>query len=334
MRKAQRYTPQTYAKALLNGNRVMLAKAITLVESRLEQDQKLAQAVIADCMPYTAKSVRIGITGVPGVGKSTFIETFGLTLVEKYQKKVAVLAVDPSSGVSGGSILGDKTRMQRLSVHPQAFIRPSPNSGNLGGVARNTREAMLLCEAAGFDVILVETVGVGQSETIVSEMTDFFLLLMLPNAGDELQGIKKGVMEKADMLLINKADGEFLPKARAAKVLYSQAMRLFPAKDSAWKPLIHLCSALEENGISEVWEAIMQYEKTTRENGFWQQNRNQQAVAWMKDSVNQRLLDLFYSQEVIGQSYEQLREEVAAQRISPMAAADLLIARFISAIQP
>lgn len=324
-----RYSPQTYIDGILAGNKIMLSRAITLIESRLNSDNELAQKVIEACLPHSGKSFRIGITGVPGAGKSTFIDTFG-TMLAKEQHKVAVLAIDPSSTVSGGSILGDKTRMQQLSVHENAFIRPSPSSGNLGGVGRKTRETLLLCEAAGYDVIIVETVGVGQSETTVRGMTDFFLLLMLPNAGDDLQGIKKGIMEQADALLINKADGVFLPKARSAKALYSQALRLFPPNESGWNPPVMLCSALAETGIKEIWEMLCRFREHTMASGFWEKERQSQAFNWLKENVALRIQQHFFENLLIQEKMFFLQNEIQNNRISPMKAADVLMEMYNS----
>lgn len=333
MRKPKRFLVEDYVDGILSSNRMMLSRALTLVESSLNQDYDLAQAVIAQCIAHKKSTYRIGISGVPGAGKSTFIEAFGSMLVNEKQQKVAVLTIDPSSEISGGSILGDKTRMHTLASHPNAFIRPSPSAGSLGGVARKTRESLILCEAAGFDVIIVETVGVGQSETMVSDMTDFFLLLMLPNAGDELQGIKKGIMEKADALLINKSDGEFLPKARLAQVLYSQALRLFPAKEMDWKPKVMMCSALEKTGIVEVWEMLLQYQILAKECDFWQNNRQSQNQKWMLETVQNRLKDIFFQNITITEKIPYLEKLVKNNTLSPLKAADELIQLFMDDIK-
>jgi LAO/AO transport system kinase len=301
-----------------------LSRAITLIESSLPSDAALARSVVDQCMPHTGRSFRIGITGVPGVGKSTFIDVFG-SLLTSLGKQVAVLAVDPSSNLSRGSILGDKTRMEALSHDPLAYIRPSPTGGSLGGVARKTRESLLLCEAAGFEVILVETVGVGQSETAVHSMVDFFLLLMLPNAGDELQGIKKGIMEMADGLIINKSDGAFLPKARAAKAGLSQALRLFPAAASGWAPPIWLCSAQEKTGLEQVWDGLLGYREQVGSNGFWEEKRRSQAIHWMQETIAQRLSEAFYASPKVQAELAQLKAEVARQERSPVQAAEALI---------
>ncbi|MBX7242639.1 MAG: methylmalonyl Co-A mutase-associated GTPase MeaB [Bacteroidia bacterium] len=329
MRTAKRFLPEFYTEGIRNGNRMILSKAITLIESTLEEDYHLAQQVIAGCLPYTGNSFRIGITGVPGAGKSTFIEAFGTLLAEE-NHKIAVLAIDPTSGVSGGSILGDKTRMQELSMHPNVFIRPSPAGGSLGGVARKTRESLLLCEAAGYEIVFVETVGVGQSETTVNGMTDFFLLLMLPNAGDELQGIKKGIMEYADLILINKSDGELLPKARMAKTMYSQALRLFNPSESGWTPKVTLCSSLEKTGLKEVWEMLSSYQALTKENGYREINRNEQLLRWMEENIHEKLNDAFYHHPDIAEKIRDFKQKVIQREISPLKASDELIRYFLS----
>lgn len=324
MRKRHRHTAEEYIQGVLSGNRMMLSKAITLIESTLPDDFELGQEVIAGCISQNKNTIRIGITGVPGAGKSTFIDAFGMMLTN-LGKKIAVLAIDPSSKVSGGSILGDKTRMQNLSMNPLAYIRPSPSSGSLGGVARKTKESLLLCEAAGFEIIIVETVGVGQSETSVRMMTDFFLLLMLPNAGDDLQGIKKGIMEMADALLINKADGAFLPKAKTAKALYSQALRLFPPNSSQWIPPVQLCSSLEKTGLTEIWETMLAFQQLTKSNQHWEKQRQEQALAWMHQNIQQRLTEMFFQSEKVQKSLSNLSPQVIKGAISPMQAADILL---------
>ena len=264
---------QDYLQGILSGNRVILSKAITLIESSKKEHQELAQEIIEKCLPHSGKSFRLGITGVPGVGKSTFIEAIGMYLIGQ-GKKIAVLAIDPSSQRSKGSILGDKTRMEDLANNPNAFIRPSASAGSLGGVARKTKETIILCEAAGFDTIFVETVGVGQSETAVASMVDFFLLLMLAGAGDELQGIKRGIMEMADMILINKAEGDNLQKAKLARTQYENALHLFPPAPSGWTPLVETCSALHHQGMETVWKMIEDYLKLVENNGYFDKNRN------------------------------------------------------------
>jgi LAO/AO transport system kinase len=268
---------------LLGGSRVALSRAITISESTLASDKGLTNTILEKIFPHTGNSLRIGITGSPGAGKSTFIDSFG-SLLTSLGKKVAVLAVDPSSPVSGGSILGDKTRMEKLSKDENAFIRPSPSSGSLGGVTRKTRETMLLCEAAGFDVILIETVGVGQSETSVRSMVDFFLLLMLPGSGDELQGIKKGIMEMADAVVINKADGTSLEKAKRARAEFSAALHLFMPSHSGWATRVLSCSAVENTGIPEVWKTVEEFFSLVSQNGWFESNRKEQLVSWLEDA--------------------------------------------------
>jgi len=306
---------------ILNGKRSALAQAITLVESTLEAHQLEAQSILQDLLSHSGKSLRIGITGVPGVGKSTFIEALGKHLTAQ-GKKVAVLAIDPSSEKSGGSILGDKTRMNELSVDELAFIRPSPTAGSLGGVARKTRESILLCEAAGYEVILIETVGVGQSETVVHSMVDIFLLLMLAGAGDELQGIKRGIMEMADVLLINKADGDNLIPAKKAQAQYKTALHLFPPTDSGWIPHVGICSALEKTGIEEAWNSLSDYHQWTFERNYFQQQRQEQNRYWFHQMIKAQLQDDFYKQHQ--SQIAQLEEQVMAAKLSPSQALQLL----------
>lgn len=300
-------------------DRLSLAKAITLVESKRADHREEAQQLLEKILPYSGHSIRIGITGVPGVGKSTFIEAFGLHLI-KQGKKVAVLAVDPSSPLAGGSILGDKTRMEELSRQERAFIRPSPSEGSLGGVAHKTRETMLLCEAAGYDVIIVETVGVGQSEYEVASMVDFFLVLMLPNAGDELQGIKKGILELADALVINKADGDNIHQARQAQQHYQNAFHLLKENDF-WTPRVLSCSALEHQHIDTVWDMILEYQKNATEKNHFQQKRQQQNSQWMKKLLHE-MIDLRLSQnEAVRQLSQKLEQDVIQGNCTPYAAA-------------
>lgn len=313
-----------YIKEILAGNRTVLSQAITLIESSLESHQSVAQQIIEACLPHSGKSIRIGITGVPGVGKSTFIEAYGKSLTRS-GRKVAVLAVDPSSERSGGSILGDKTRMEQLSADPNAFIRPSPSGGSLGGVARKTRESVILCEAAGFDTIIIETVGVGQSETAVHSMVDFFLLLMLAGAGDELQGIKRGIMEMADMIAINKADGLNVSQANLAKAEYRNALHLFPPADSGWEPRVLTCSARTGEGIKEIRDQISEYRNFSEQNGYFLRKRNGQAKYWMYESVNDLLKRQFYTNPEIKKASLQLEKKVLGNQISSfIAAAELM----------
>jgi LAO/AO transport system kinase len=299
----------------------MLSRAITLAESSLPTDQDLTRQVIDQVLPHTGHSVRVGITGAPGVGKSTFIETFGTYAIEAHGRKLAVLAVDPSSQRSGGSILGDKTRMETLSLHPQAYIRPSPAGKSLGGVTRSTREAILLCEAAGFDLIFVETVGVGQSETAVHTMVDFFLLLLLAGAGDELQGIKRGIMEMADAIAITKADGENLNRARVAQAEYQAALHLFPPIASGWTPTVQLCSALQKTGIEELWQMLESYLAQTQQSGYFASRRRRQSLRWMHESIRQALEDRFYRNPAVREKQKQLEKQVQQGQISPFTAA-------------
>jgi LAO/AO transport system kinase len=308
---------------LKQGNRRALAKAITLVESRLDGDRQRAQTLLEALLPHTGNSIRIGITGVPGVGKSTFIETFGLYLIG-LGKKVAVLAVDPSSPIAGGSILGDKTRMEELSRQESAFIRPSPSEGALGGVAQHTRETMLLCEAAGYDVILVETVGVGQSEYQVAGMVDFFMVLMLPNAGDELQGIKRGIMELADALVINKADGESLNLAQRTRAHYQSALNLL-RHTSFWTPRVLTCSALEKQNIEAVWGMLSDYEVDARRGGALQEKRTRQAKAWMHQLIHEMLLLRLRQNTGVRSAMPELERRVIAGETTPYLAAKTLI---------
>ncbi|MDR2449357.1 MAG: methylmalonyl Co-A mutase-associated GTPase MeaB [Prevotellaceae bacterium] len=282
-----------YVEGIKAGNVTVLGKAITLIESRLPAHQALAQQVVEACRPHADKSVRIGITGVPGAGKSTFIEAFGKHLTSR-GRRLAVLAIDPSSERSKGSILGDKTRMEELSADPHAFIRPSPSAGSLGGVARKTRESIVLCEAAGFDTIFIETVGVGQSETAVHSMTDFFLLLMISGAGDELQGIKRGIMEMSDMLVINKADGSNIDKASVAQAQYQSALRLFPLSGSGWEPKALMVSSIEKTGLDDVLAQIEAYLTLTKGNGYFGRRRREQARYWMYETIDEALKSDFY----------------------------------------
>jgi LAO/AO transport system kinase len=327
-KKRKKYSVDEYVSGILSGNRTILSQAITLAESSLAGHYDTIQAIIERCLPYSGHSVRVGITGAPGAGKSTFIESFGLHITDT-GRKLAVLAVDPSSGQTGGSILGDKTRMEKLSVHPDAFIRPSPAAGTLGGVARKTRETIILCEAAGFDTILVETVGVGQSETAVHSMVDFFLLLMLAGAGDELQGIKRGIMEMADAIAITKADGRNRIPAEEARVLYQNALRMFPSPPSGWKPEVLICSALENSGIKELWDKIMDYVAFTGRNGYFEERRKQQAVMRMNDAIIDYLNSSFYNNEEIKLLKPLLEQQLYEGKITSYKAAFILIDKYI-----
>jgi LAO/AO transport system kinase len=317
-----------YVDGIRSGNIAMLGKAITLVESTLAKHQETAEQIIEQCLPFSGNSLRIGITGVPGVGKSSFIEQFGVYLADMYERKVAVLAIDPTSSISKGSILGDKTRMEKLSVHPRAFIRPTPSGHSLGGVARKTRESIYLCEAAGFDTIIVETVGVGQSETAVHSMVDFFLLLMLSGAGDELQGIKRGIMEMADALFITKADGENESRARLAAVEYKRAMHLLPPHPAGWIPQTGTCSALSGKGLDNVWEVILSYHNHTQLNGYFAEKRRNQSVFWMDETINEQIRTLFFQNEQVRQAYDAYVEQLKNSRITSYKAARELMSLF------
>lgn len=307
-----------------SGQRRALAKAITLVESRKVEHREAAQVLLEKLLPYSGESVRIGITGIPGVGKSTFIEAFGMHLLEQ-GKKVAVLAVDPSSPIAGGSILGDKTRMETLSREANAFIRPSPSEGALGGVAQKTRETMILCEAAGYDVILVETVGVGQSEYEVAAMVDFFLVLMLPNAGDELQGIKKGIMELADSLVINKADGDSINLAKQTRTHYQSALHLLSPQHNFWSPKVLSCSALNNKGVDAVWEMIKEYRAKATEAGKWNEKRAQQNQQWMHKLLHELLEQQLNQHPQVRAKRPGLEQQVVAGKTTPLLAARELI---------
>lgn len=317
-------TPDAYVEGILNGNITTLSQAVTLVESAKKEHQEIAQEIITKCLPYSGKSLRIGITGVPGVGKSTFIESMG-KYITKRGGKLAVLAIDPSSERSKGSILGDKTRMEELSSDPNAYIRPSPSAGSLGGVARKTRETIVLCEAAGFDIIFIETVGVGQSETMVHSMVDFFLLLMLAGAGDELQGIKRGIMEMADAITINKADGNNIEKAEMARVQYKNALHLFPPTDSGWTPKVLTCSAFHHIGIDKIWDTIQGYVDLVKKNGYFQHKRNEQSKFWMYETINDRLKSDFYQNDTLKTMTKGFEQKVLGEEMSSFVAARELL---------
>lgn len=312
---------------ILKNDKVALSRAITLIESTNPEHFEKANAIINGCLPHANQSVRIGITGVPGVGKSTFIEAFG-TYLTSIGKKVAVLAVDPSSTISHGSILGDKTRMEELVKDENAFIRPSASGETLGGVARKTRETIILCEAAGFDTIIIETVGVGQSETAVHSMVDFFLLLKIAGAGDELQGIKRGIMEMADTIVINKADGDNVAKAKLTKTEFNRALHLFPAKNSGWIPKVTTCSAFEKTGIDAVWNIISEYFELVKNNDYFNAKRQNQNQYWMLETINEQLKNHFYTNPSIASSLENYKTQVANSQISPFAAAQELLKKY------
>lgn len=312
---------------IIKGDQSALSQGITLVENSNPKYQKKAAELIEKCLPHANKSLRIGITGVPGVGKSTFIEAFGGYLADN-NKKVAVLAVDPTSTISGGSILGDKTRMETLVNHRNAFIRPSPSGDSLGGVARKTRETIILCEAAGFDTLLIETVGVGQSETTVHSMTDFFLLLKLAGAGDELQGIKRGIMEMADAIVINKADGENRKPAEKARAEFRRALHLYPAKESGWHPKVLLCSSLFKEGIQETWELISDFEKKVRENGMFYHKRQEQNKFWMLQTINEHLKSRFYNHPEVKKLLPEQLNALEQNTTTPFKAAAFLLEKY------
>ena len=318
-----------YIEGIFKGDRTILSQAITLVESSLPEHRAIANEIIAACQKHsaTAESMRIGITGVPGVGKSTFIEAFG-GYITSQGHRLAVLAIDPSSERTKGSILGDKTRMETLCNDPNAFIRPSPSAGSLGGVARKTRETILLCEAAGFDVIFIETVGVGQSETAVHSMSDFFLLLMLSGAGDELQGIKRGIMEMSDLIAITKADGTNVDKATMAMALYRNALALFPPTESGWKPTALISSAVTKEGLKEILEKIKEYFELAKGNGYYVRRRREQARYWMYESINESLKEMFYEDAEIEKLLPYYEEAVLKGELESFSAAGELLDRY------
>lgn len=315
--------PEQLFEGIRSGDRAMLSAAITLVESKNPDHRADANALVQLCLPFCGNSIRVGITGVPGVGKSTFIESFGQVLIDA-GRKIAVLAVDPSSALSGGSILGDKTRMQEMSTKVEVFIRPSPAGDTLGGVARKTRESIVLCEAAGFDMILIETVGVGQSETVVKSMVDFFLLLMLSGAGDELQGIKKGIMEMADALVITKADGDNIKKSNLAAREYKNAMHLFPPNANGWIPEVFTCSALDGTNVKRVYEVIQSFQEKINENGFISQTRSEQDALWLSETLKELLLSDFFLDEEMQKELKGLELKVAEGSITSFQAAETI----------
>mgnify|MGYP000869172533 CR=1 FL=1 len=323
--KKRQLSVAEYVEGIVKGDVTILSRAVTLVESVKPEHQAIAQEVIEKCLPYSGNSVRVGISGVPGAGKSTSIDVFGLHVLEKYGGKLAVLAIDPSSERSKGSILGDKTRMEKLSVHPKSFIRPSPSAGSLGGVARKTRETIVLCEAAGFDKIFVETVGVGQSETAVHSMVDFFLLIQLAGTGDELQGIKRGIMEMADLMVITKADGENIHKAELAQTQFQGALRLFPVPESGWRPKVYTSSAVARTGLEEVWKGVEEYLDHIQKNGYFQHNRNRQNKYWMYESINEALRGSFYRDPAVEACIGAYEKRVLEDKISSFIAAKELL---------
>ncbi len=325
-KKLQRKTIDSTAifEGIIAGNATELSKAITLVESTHHKHQEIAQQLIELCLPHSGNAIRLGITGVPGVGKSTFIEALGSLLIQK-GKKVAILAIDPSSTISGGSILGDKTRMESLVRSPNAFIRPSPAGNSLGGVAQKTRESIILAEAAGYDIIIIETVGVGQSETMVHSMVDFFLLLKLAGAGDELQGIKRGIIEMADAIIINKADGDNQVRALEAKNQFTKALHLYPTTQSTWTPQVRTCSGLHAQGIEEIWQLITQYIELTTANGFLANNRIAQNKFWLLQTIEEQLKNIFYQHPAIQTALPQQLKAIQQRTTTPFAAAAQLL---------
>ena len=316
-KKKEVLTLKEYKEGILGKDKTILSRAITLIESNAEKHFDLAQELIKEVLPYTGNSIRIGITGVPGAGKSTFIEAFGLYLIEN-NKFPAILAIDPSSTISKGSILGDKTRMEKLAGNYNAYIRPSPSSGNLGGVAKKTKETMLLCEAAGFDVILIETVGVGQAEVTVRSMVDFFLLILISGAGDELQGIKKGVMELSDAILINKADGDNIINAENAKSLYNNALHYLADATPGWKTKAYTCSAIENIGIDNIWKVIMDFLEYTQNTNIFKDRRLQQTISWFENMLHEEVLNQFYKQEKVKENLEKIIIEIMNNDITPV----------------
>lgn len=323
--KRRQLSVNDFVEGILAGNRSILSQAVTLVESLLPEHHTIAQEVIEKCLPHAGKSIRLGITGVPGAGKSTFIEALGTYLCKEQNHKLAVLAIDPSSERSKGSILGDKTRMEELSIAENAFIRPSPSAGSLGGVARKTRESIILCEAAGFDTIFVETVGVGQSETAMHSMVDFFLLIQLAGTGDELQGIKRGIMEMADGITINKCDGNNIEKAQLAKRQFQNALHLFPMPESGWAPQVTTCSAFEHINIPEVWKMVTDYVAFTNKNGYFDYRRNQQSKYWMYETIDEYLRTSFYNNPTIETLLKQYENMVNNNEMTSFAAAHKLL---------
>ena len=326
-RRGNPYSSEYYSTGILKGDRTILAQAITLIESSRDEHLELARHIIEQCLPFSGNSLRIGISGVPGVGKSTFIESLGMKIAGA-GRKPAVLTVDPSSERSGGSILGDKTRMETLANRENAFVRPSPSGNTLGGVTRHTREITVLCEAAGFDTIFIETVGVGQSESAVHGMVDFFLLLMLAGAGDELQGMKRGIMERADALIINKADGDHIRDAGIARNAYQNALHLFPLPESGWEPRVLTCSSQNHEGIDQVWEMILEYMHLTQNNGYFTQNRRNQRKYWMHETIDQLLKEYFYQTDRVKKQLKIYENKVLEGKTSSYLAARDLLAFF------
>jgi len=330
-RKRKPATTEALVAGILAGQRPVIGQAITLIESSALKHRQQAQPLLDAILPHSGQSLRIGITGIPGVGKSTFIETLGLLLC-KAGHRVAVLAVDPTSTLNGGSILGDKTRMQELSAHPHAFIRPSPSSCTLGGVARKTRETIYICEAAGYDIVLVETVGVGQSEVTVRSMVDCFLLLALPGAGDDLQGIKKGIMELADMIVVNKADGNNLPQAKLAANEYEKVLQFLQPATTDWHTSVLLCSAMEKTGLDTVWDTLQRFQSHTRENGTFQQRRKTQNNTWFQDLLNDALREKFLNMPAIQTSMQTVTHRIESGKLLPTQAVEQILKKIDTSI--
>lgn len=323
-KRKQVLTATEYSEGILNHDPVILSQAITIIESSRKDHIQLAREIVELCLTKSGNSIRVGITGVPGVGKSTFIEELG-GIITSSGKKLAVLAIDPSSVRSGGSIMGDKTRMESLASDPNAFIRPSPSTGSLGGVARKTRETIILCEAAGFDVLFIETVGVGQSEVAVHSMVDFFLLLMLPGSGDELQGIKRGIMEMADLVAITKADGDNLKKTERAMADFRNALHFFPPSETGWIPKVSSCSAYTKKGLDDIWKTILEFVSLTRTNGWFENNRNSQLKYWMYQTIEEKLKTRFYNNELIQKKLLLFEKKVLNMETSPFIAAQEIL---------
>ncbi|WP_296124252.1 methylmalonyl Co-A mutase-associated GTPase MeaB [uncultured Bacteroides sp.] len=332
-RKKRALSVSDYVEGIVKGDVTILSQAVTLVESVKPEHQAVAQEVIEKCLPYSGNSIRVGISGVPGAGKSTSIDVFGLHVLEEHGGKLAVLAIDPSSERSKGSILGDKTRMEKLSVHPKSFIRPSPSAGSLGGVARKTRETIVLCEAAGFDKIFVETVGVGQSETAVHSMVDFFLLIQLAGTGDELQGIKRGIMEMADGIVINKADGDNLERAKLAATQFRNALHLFPAPESGWTPQVLTYSGFYNLGVKEVWDMVYKYIDFVKDNGYFEYRRNEQSKYWMYETINEQLRDSFYHNPQIEAMLGDKEKQVLQGNLTSFVAAKNLLDTYFAELK-
>lgn len=331
-KKKKELTVDEYVEGILKADITVLSQAITLVESYNPSHYACAQQIIERCLPYAGKSVRIGITGVPGAGKSTFIEAAG-GMVAGLGHKLAVLAIDPSSKRSGGSILGDKTRMESISSNPDIFIRPSPSAGSLGGVARKTRETVVLCEAAGYDVIFIETVGVGQSETAVHSMVDMFMMLQISGAGDELQGIKRGIMEMADVVGITKADGENVHKAELAKAHFVNALMLFPTPESGWRPNVYTCSSVDGTGIREIWDDVESYVAFIKGNGYFEKNRQRQNKYWMYETINKALEESFFRNPVVEAAIGDYEKAVLGNKVSSFVAARELLDKYYGAME-